>query len=183
MLNIIKAIFWAFAYHFGQTRKNSKIPYAVHPVRVAYILWKHGIHDFDILTAAILHDVFEDCNIDRYKFHKRFGSWVTCIVVDCTNRYTDGTFKKKTRHWRKWMEAKRIGGCSEHVQNIKIADAIDNLRTITKVDKQFAKIYCGEKSELIIWCRLAEPKLLESLNQQLLKTYGEINDAENRNIK
>lgn len=174
MFKVFKAIIWSSIYHFGQFRKNSKIPYVVHPIRVMIILWKHGVRDYDVLTAAVLHDVLEDCDVNHRRFYKRFGSWIYYVVKECSNRYIHNRYPNKTRAWRKAMEVKRIGDCSEEVQSIKVADAIDNLKSITKIDREFTKIYYKEKKELIMWCRRVDDKLIESLHQQLEKTYEEI---------
>lgn len=53
---------WA---HKGQTRKwrkgYARTPYAEHPLRCALRLIRKGCHDVDIIVAALLHDVIEDC--------------------------------------------------------------------------------------------------------------------------
>jgi (p)ppGpp synthase/HD superfamily hydrolase len=143
------------------------------------ILKKHGVKDKDVLAAALLHDVIEDCDTDHNKIYKKFGGFVLYIVFECTNHFTIEYYPDKPRFWRKMMEVRRIGDCSEEAQNIKIADAIDNLRDIVKIDKKFAEIYYEEKVEMACRCRLARPELLESLKKQLKKTCEELYDTKN----
>lgn len=53
---------WA---HKGQTRKwrkgHARTPYAEHPLRCALRLIRKGCLDTDLIVAALLHDVVEDC--------------------------------------------------------------------------------------------------------------------------
>lgn len=50
--------------HAGQMRKGGKkIPYIYHPLMVAYHAIALGFVDDDIIAAAILHDVCEDCGV------------------------------------------------------------------------------------------------------------------------
>lgn len=59
MLN--KAIDIAHRAHEGQKRKYSGLPYIVHPLEVLTTLIQNGVTDQTILSAAVLHDVLEDC--------------------------------------------------------------------------------------------------------------------------
>ena len=50
--------------HQGQFRKGKeKIPYVYHPLSVAYHAIVLGLEEEDLLSAALLHDVCEDCHI------------------------------------------------------------------------------------------------------------------------
>lgn len=59
MLN--EAIILATQAHEGQTRKNSGLPYIVHPLEVMQILIESGVTSRKVLSIAVLHDVIEDC--------------------------------------------------------------------------------------------------------------------------
>ena len=56
---ISKAYKFAKRLHGNQTRKDGTL-YLTHPVEVALILSKLGF-DEDVVSAALLHDVVEDC--------------------------------------------------------------------------------------------------------------------------
>ncbi|WP_448864102.1 HD domain-containing protein [Dorea sp.] len=47
--------------HEGQYRKDG-LPYFVHPLKVCSTLINYGIDDDTILSAALLHDILEDCS-------------------------------------------------------------------------------------------------------------------------
>lgn len=55
---------YARTMHKGQYRKGKqKIPYICHPLLVAYHGLVLGFEDDTFLSAALLHDVCEDCNV------------------------------------------------------------------------------------------------------------------------
>lgn len=60
---LCKIIELASQYHMGQFRKDSNIPYIVHPVAVGETLISFGITDVCVIAAAYLHDVLEDCEV------------------------------------------------------------------------------------------------------------------------
>lgn len=61
--NSLKALDFACKVHEKQKRKNSDIPYIYHPLNVACHLLAMGIVDDDVISAALLHDVVEDCAV------------------------------------------------------------------------------------------------------------------------
>ncbi|MBR3377163.1 MAG: helix-turn-helix domain-containing protein [Mogibacterium sp.] len=67
MENTLKALEFALEAHAGQTRKNSEVPYIVHPLNMACHALAMGIKEDEIIAGILLHDVIEDC-------HKEDGS-------------------------------------------------------------------------------------------------------------
>ena len=59
--NTLKALDFAFEAHAGQTRKNSEVPYIVHPLNMACHALAMGIKEDEIIAGILLHDVIEDC--------------------------------------------------------------------------------------------------------------------------
>ena len=60
MMNLLEeAIIYATVLHQGVRRKNSDIPYILHPLEVAQIL-STMTDDQEIIAAGVLHDVVED---------------------------------------------------------------------------------------------------------------------------
>lgn len=58
-----KSLVFASVKHQKQRRKNdADIPYINHPIEVAHILAQSGVNDYEVLSAAILHDTVEDTN-------------------------------------------------------------------------------------------------------------------------
>jgi (p)ppGpp synthase/HD superfamily hydrolase len=64
------AIDFAAYFHRTQRRRNRgdlpKDPYINHPLRNALRLLRYGVTDSDIIVAAVLHDVVEDCSDEVY---------------------------------------------------------------------------------------------------------------------
>lgn len=70
MENTLKALDFALEAHAGQTRKNSEVPYIVHPLNMACHALAMGIKEDEVIAGILLHDVIEDC-------HKEDGSKYT----------------------------------------------------------------------------------------------------------
>lgn len=87
MLMVLKAIRLAEAWHAGQVRKGSNLPYVTHPVAVSYLLAKYKLsHRLEeLLVAAILHDVMEDCGVSYEELEREFGTLVASLVQELTN--------------------------------------------------------------------------------------------------
>lgn len=56
LITFTKAINFAAFKHRNQRRKNGDIPYINHPIEVAHILANAGVTDYEVLSAAVLHD-------------------------------------------------------------------------------------------------------------------------------
>lgn len=62
MLESMRAFNVMKALHNGVQRKGG-LAYSTHPVRVAHQLLANGVSDDNVIAAALLHDVLEDCNV------------------------------------------------------------------------------------------------------------------------
>ena len=79
---IEKAYVYAKAAHKDQIRKDGK-PYISHPVSVALILANLGFNE-DVVSAALLHDVVEDCGITLENLKNEFNVNIA-ELVDCVS--------------------------------------------------------------------------------------------------
>jgi guanosine-3',5'-bis(diphosphate) 3'-pyrophosphohydrolase len=122
---LIEAIAFAEVAHRGQTRKDGTTPYIDHPLALMRVLaCEGGIEDPDILAAAALHDVVEDCKVQPAEIEARFGSAVAALVAevsDDTSMPTDA---------RKAAQVARMTLASPGARLIKLADKVCNLRDI-----------------------------------------------------
>ena len=82
LVRVHEAYEFADAAHAGQTR-HSGDPYITHPLAVAaqVAAWKL---DAPALQAALLHDVLEDCGVERTDLAARFGAQVADMVDGLT---------------------------------------------------------------------------------------------------
>ncbi len=74
-----KAVQFSLQKHSGQTRKESKIPYVLHPMEVASIV-ATMTNDENVLAAALLHDTVEDAQVKKQEILKEFGERVAALV-------------------------------------------------------------------------------------------------------
>ena len=79
---IKKAYRYALEQHDGVRRKSGE-PYIMHPLAVAQILADTG-YESDIIAAALLHDVLEDCDVTQEELTEIFNQNITDIVYGVT---------------------------------------------------------------------------------------------------
>lgn len=107
----LQALKLANEAHSGQNRKDSNVPYIIHPIRVS------GYFNDDFRkTVAILHDILEDTEITKSKLLKLFTSRVVQTVEILTHREGENYFDY----------IRRVAQ-NEIATEIKIADIADNL--------------------------------------------------------
>jgi GTP pyrophosphokinase len=75
---IKQAVIFAKKAHKGQKQATGE-PYVNHPIKVAKLLKKWKQKD-EIITAGLLHDVVEDCNVPLKEIEKMFGKKVSNLV-------------------------------------------------------------------------------------------------------
>lgn len=123
---ILSAAIFAVEKHRGQVRKDQRgSPYVTHPLTVARLLWEvGGIHDAEILTAAILHDTLEDTPTTQSELRQNFGERVLQIVLEVTD---DKSLPKMERKRRQVRHAPEL---SRPARLIKFGDKLANCRDI-----------------------------------------------------
>ncbi len=154
---ICKAYEFAKLMHKDQRRKDGGL-YLSHPVEVALTL---TLLDFDenVVSAALLHDVVEDCDCSletiEKKFNKKVAEMVDCVsaidktkfVFDEDDVYEDVNFQKASIEEQSFKKLIAIGKKNPLGFAIKFADRLHNLRTISSFDynKQLEKVKETEK--------------------------------------
>jgi (p)ppGpp synthase/HD superfamily hydrolase len=122
----LKAFKFAYLYHNGQFRKQSRVPYIVHPARVASYF-----NDDEMKTIAMLHDIIEDTDCSIQLLQQLFPLRIT-EVVDILSKREEETHFEYIKRVKK----------NEKATAIKIADIIDNLSdTITVCSESMCKRY------------------------------------------
>jgi len=137
--------FFAKTAHGEQKRKYTNDPYIVHPVSVANIV-ASVCFDPDVIAAALLHDVVEDTPVTLSELRAVFGVRIASFVSEVTDvsRPQDGN-----RAVRKKLDREHLAKASPQAQTIKLADLIDNTKSIVAHDPDFAKVYLQEKRALL----------------------------------
>lgn len=103
-------------------RKGSRFPYLIHPVRVAWILHRHGYED-EIVAAGILHDTLEDTPATVDELERRFGPRVARLVTEVSQLDKDAPWEA-----RKQRTIDSIATADEGVVAVLAADKLDNVR-------------------------------------------------------
>ena len=130
---LVAALNYAATHHKDQRRKDRDgSPYINHPITLLHILAvEAGVTDSDVLCAAVLHDVIEDCADSEAERDQRaaeidamFGSEVLAIVQDVTD---DKTLSKAERKQQQIDHARQI---LHGAKLVKLADKTANLRDV-----------------------------------------------------
>jgi len=131
--------------HAKQLRKYTNEPYIVHPFAVSGLV-ASVTNDDGMIIAALLHDVVEDSDVSLDTIKGVFGLRIAGMVSDLTDvsKKSDGN-----RRVRKQIDLEHTAAASKEAKTIKLADLIDNTKSITTFDPDFAKVYMREKQRLL----------------------------------
>jgi (p)ppGpp synthase/HD superfamily hydrolase len=140
-----RAVAFAEKAHEQQRRKYTHERYAVHLGAVAGLVRSVG-GEPEAVAAAWLHDVVEDTEVELEQIESEFGAHVSRLVEELTDV---STLADGNRAARKRVDRERLARASAEAQTVKLADLIDNARSITEHDPRFAKIYLAEMQALL----------------------------------
>jgi hypothetical protein len=123
--------------------RSDGTPYWTHPQRVVSTLASYG-QPPDVLAAAWLHDVAEDCCADEAgsrelleRFAFEFGPEVAALVTEVTNFFgTEATMEEKQARLREHARA-----MSDRAKWIKLADRLDNISGMVGWSREKRKRY------------------------------------------
>ena len=180
---LAKAYYYAENMHEGVFRKSGE-PYIYHPLRVAYTVALCGA-DVETVTAALLHDVVEDCSEKGASIEliaSEYGQAVADIVNAVTKlgEHTDPELSKAELDIMSEVKMQSI--MNPRGLLVKAADRIDNLKTIEAMsaEKQLKK---AQRTREIILPMIRDAgafMLADILEELCFKTvhrniYGQIN--------
>ena len=140
---IFHAIEFAAHAHAGQYRKQTRLPYIIHPLSVARILIEAG-QDSSVVVAGVLHDVLEDTSATHAELEQRFGPEVAALVAEVSE-------EDKSADWkvRKQATVDCLATASPEAIWVELADKLDNIRSIAADQSRD-----GDK----VWERFNSPK-------------------------
>ena len=122
-----KAVAFAAYAHDGQNRKGTALPYIVHPMEAAAIA-ATMTNDPEVLAAAVLHDVIEDCGITEREIRVRFGRRVAQLVCAESEEKTEDAAASWQK--RKLQTVRRLVVAPKDVMILALSDKLSNLRAI-----------------------------------------------------
>lgn len=167
---LVKVFELAHKLHYTQRRKYTGEPYLFHLDNVVQILKKNKFCSTQTLSIAYLHDTLEDVDgmtADKLKllltpiFNDALEvNIIVCGVKVLSDYYTKKNFPHLNRRARKELEIALFQKESiSQTRSVKLADLIDNTKSIFKEDKNFfystyqreAQVYldvCNDKSTI-----------------------------------
>lgn len=167
---IKRAYHFAEEKHAGVTRGTGE-PYINHALRTARSVAEWGAES-DVIMAALLHDVIEDCGVTEDDIEKKFDSNVAEIVDTVTalsDKDFDSTSGTLTKTQKDLLsDFKLQTKMTSKALLVKIADRIDNLNTLSGV-KEEKRIPKAEHTKAIIipMARLAKADYLADVLEEL----------------
>lgn len=140
-----------------QKRKYTQEPYYIHPQAVAKMVKSVGA-DSATVASAFLHDVVEDTGVSLQTIIDTFGEDVGALVEMLTDisKPSDGN-----RKVRKELDRQHLAKADPRAKTVKLADLIDNTKSIVEYDRGFAPKYLEEKRLLLEVLKEGNPVLHE----------------------
>ncbi len=152
--------------HKGQFRKYTGEPFIVHPFAVAGLVTSVS-KDINLICAAFLHDTIEDTDTNLKKIHNNFGDQIAKYVFGMTDtsRLKDGNRKIRKKIYREHLISQ-----PKEVKTIKLADMIDNMKSIIYFDPNFANIYL-EENKILLSVLTEGDKNLYKIAESIINNY------------
>lgn len=162
-----RAASFAARKHKQQKRKGDDgEPYINHPLEVANLLVNVGkVSDFEILTAAVLHDTLEDTDATREELIEFFGETVCGYVAEVTDD------KRLPKSERKQKQIEHAPHLSDGAKQIKLADKISNITDVVNNPPNFWSE--ERRREYIEWGEKVVAGL-RGVNEDLEKHFDEL---------
>ena len=127
---VSEAIAFAVKAHDGMRRKKSDAPYILHPMEAAVIVGTMTC-DQNVISAAVLHDVVEDADIDIEEIEEKFGKRVRELVQSETEDKRADLPPQDTWHIRKEESLELLKNTSDiEVLMVWLGDKLANMRAI-----------------------------------------------------
>jgi len=105
------------------------LPYDYHLKKVEEVLKRFGETSYEMLAAAWLHDVVEDCNVTVDVLKAGFGPRIAELVWAVTN---EPGANRKERHEKTYPKTRQVKGAIR----LKLADRIANVEHCLKEKKE-----------------------------------------------
>lgn len=177
---ILKALHFAAEKHRDQRRKDIEAsPYINHPIEVAELLARVGrITDPVVLQAALLHDTIEDTQTTPEELEQVFGPEVSRVVQEVTDD------KGLPKSERKRLQVVHASQLSDRARQIKIADKISNVQSVTKTPPAHWSLerrmeYLNWTEQVVAGCR-GSNEALEKFYDQALESGRRFLNAEQK---
>ncbi len=126
---VAKAAAFAAYAHDGQRGRSGEAPYILHPMETASIA-ATMTNDPEVLAAALLHGVVEDCGVTGDELRRRFGERTSMLVLFMTEPKEPDAQTSWQR--RKLRSVNRLRAGSHEQMILTLADKLSNMRSIRR---------------------------------------------------
>ena len=125
-----RALTFAIEAHQGMTRKDTDIPYIVHPAE-AVAICATLTTDREVLAAAALHDIVEDTPYTIEDVEEMFGERVAHIVAGCSEDKREEKPATDTWKIRKNETIEHLMSIDDvDIKMVSLSDKLSNLRSL-----------------------------------------------------
>ena len=128
-LILTQAITFAAKAHNGQKRKGSGLPYILHPMEAAAIAGTMT-EDPEILAAAVLHDVIEDCGVAEEDLRRVFSDRIAKLVAFQSEKEEPNPQASWQRRKLRTINHLRIAQRDDLI--LTLSDKLSNLRSMDR---------------------------------------------------
>ena len=136
MEKVSEAIVFAVKAHDGMRRKKSDAPYILHPMEAATIVGTMT-SDYDVIAAAVLHDVVEDAGVTIEEIEEKFGSRVRELVESETEDKRADLPPEDTWRIRKEESLEVIKNTDDmDILMLWLGDKLSNMRSFYRTWKE-----------------------------------------------
>jgi myo-inositol-1(or 4)-monophosphatase len=133
---VSEAIEFAVKVHDGMRRKESSIPYILHPLEAAVIV-STMTDDQQVIASAVLHDVVEDTDITIDEIEEKFGKRVRELVESETENKRSEIPASETWRLRKEESLEVLkNACDIGVLMVWLGDKLANIRSFYREFQQ-----------------------------------------------
>ena len=127
---VSKAIVFATKAHDKMRRKNSEVPYIIHPLEAAVIVSTMTSNQ-EVIAAAVLHDVVEDAGITIEQVYEEFGEYVRFLVASETENKRENLPSNLTWKIRKEESLEDLKNAKDvNILKVWLGDKLANIRSI-----------------------------------------------------
>lgn len=130
-----RATLFALQAHKNTERRGKAYPYIIHPMEAASIV-ATITNDQEILAAAILHDVIEDCGKTVDEIKEEFGERVAELVSAESDVQFPGLSETQSWKARKQYAIDNLKSQSHDAKIVALGDKLSNMRGIARDYKE-----------------------------------------------
>ncbi len=125
-----EAIIFSVKAHDGMRRKQSDLPYILHPMEAVAIVGSMTSNQ-EVIAAAALHDVVEDAGISMKEIEERFGKRVAELVASETEDKREHLPAESTWKIRKEEAIRTLRDTKDmDIKILYLGDKLANIRSI-----------------------------------------------------